>query len=563
MYSSLALAEARDRPEAWRQEYNQERPHGSLRNSTPCDFAEYAHLREAHNMRAPRILLAALLLIGMAAGPGAKAAKVAAVMAPLTFLSPACNDFDGQACSIRPETMQRFSELLAQAKAAGVQAVSVDVWWRLVEGRGDQQFDWRYYDQVFRAIRDAGLAIAPILSFHRCGGGPGDDCDFPLPDWIWSRFTPDLTGGDLRYESESGKVQSDALPPWASVRPGVLQQFREFMEAFAAQYGTAAGDFLEINLSLGPTGELRYPSYNASDGWIFPDRGNFQAYGILARQDFRRWALARFGGLAGVASRWGIPLSTEEQIRPPGGELPADGTRRAQAFVDRHDHVRTQYGRDFIDWYNESLAEHGRRLLLVAHQAFSGSLGSVPVAMKIPGVHWQMTCTDTPRIAEVAAGLVQTTLDLRPAREARADAYGYRRILDMVADVKRRTGRDIVLHFTALEMGNSASCDGASRGRGDTSMAEALVFWISEAADDRGILHRGENALACFRSWDRIENVFMFSNYSGLNFLRLTNSAFGRSTGRDPVPCEPWSDFERERYRDFIAACISASCRAP
>src|SRR3954466_4107596 len=131
-----------------------------------------------------RALLAALILMGLAAGQRTTAAGVASVMAPLTFLPPECAEFDNQACSIRPEAMQRFADLLKQAKDIGVQAVSVDVWWRLVEGRGDQQFDWRYYDQIFHAIRDEGLAIAPILSFHQCGGGPGDDCNFPLPDWI-------------------------------------------------------------------------------------------------------------------------------------------------------------------------------------------------------------------------------------------------------------------------------------------------------------------------------------------------------------------------------------------
>jgi len=38
----LSLADARDRLETWRQEYNEERPHGSLRNLTPRAFAEQA-----------------------------------------------------------------------------------------------------------------------------------------------------------------------------------------------------------------------------------------------------------------------------------------------------------------------------------------------------------------------------------------------------------------------------------------------------------------------------------------------------------------------------------------
>ena len=38
----LSLADARERLEAWRREYNSERPHSSLRNLTPRAFAEQA-----------------------------------------------------------------------------------------------------------------------------------------------------------------------------------------------------------------------------------------------------------------------------------------------------------------------------------------------------------------------------------------------------------------------------------------------------------------------------------------------------------------------------------------
>ncbi len=43
----LSLADARDWLEAWRRQYNQERPHGALRNLTPRAFAEQAqHARK-------------------------------------------------------------------------------------------------------------------------------------------------------------------------------------------------------------------------------------------------------------------------------------------------------------------------------------------------------------------------------------------------------------------------------------------------------------------------------------------------------------------------------------
>ncbi len=38
----LSLADARERLEAWRREYNEERPHGALRNLTPRAFTEQA-----------------------------------------------------------------------------------------------------------------------------------------------------------------------------------------------------------------------------------------------------------------------------------------------------------------------------------------------------------------------------------------------------------------------------------------------------------------------------------------------------------------------------------------
>ena len=443
---------------------------------------------------------------------------------------------------------QTFDALLQQAADIGVNAVTVDVWWGVVEGAGNQQFDWTYYDSVFQTIRDRGLKIVPIMSFHKCGGGPGDDCSIPMPGWLANHFNGvGLTADDLRYESETGNQLDDAIAPWATQHPAVLQQFTEFMQAFAQHFSGQAGDFVELNVSLGPTGELRYPAYNGNDGWNFPDRGNFQAYSNVAREQFRDWALTRFGGLSGVSSRWGIPLANADQIRPPGGELPP-GSRRAQSFVDTQAYRNSQYGRDFIDWYQESLVGHGKRVLLAADTAFGGAFGAIPLGMKIPGVHWQMKCTPHPRIAEITAGLVRTSFDLRPVDAARSDAFGYRSTMEMVDQVKQSAGRDVVLHFTALEMDNDPGCVG-------TSMAETLVFWISHGAADHGITHKGENALACVdgpepagspddRNWGRIENAFIHAPYRGFTLLRLVET-----------DCNPWQT-DRNDYANFISTYV-------
>ena len=57
-----------------------------------------------------------------------------------------------------------FRLQLAEAKQIGVDSVSVDVWWGLVEAKADQAFNWGYYDSIFADITQAGLKIVPIMS---------------------------------------------------------------------------------------------------------------------------------------------------------------------------------------------------------------------------------------------------------------------------------------------------------------------------------------------------------------------------------------------------------------
>jgi hypothetical protein len=125
--------------------------------------------------------------------------------------------------------------------------------------------------------------------------------------------------------------------------------------------------------------------------------------------------------------------------------------------------------------------------------------------------------------------------------------------MEMIAEVKRATHREVILHFTALEMDNDAHC-----GIG-TSMAEALVLWVSQAAEDRGITHRGENALGCVddpddprdsRTWEHIGKAFTRAAYSGFTFLRLTRQP-------DEWGCVAWKAGEQERYHAFIQHYVS------
>lgn len=428
-----------------------------------------------------------------------------------------------------------FRADLRTAAAYGLDGVSVDVWWGKVEAAGDQVFDWSYYDRIANEISAAGLEWIPILSFHKCGGNVGDDCNIPIPNWIWNHYTSQgISASDLRYKSEQGNESYEYVSLWAD--PWVVGEYAEFAAAFAARYQGRAGMIPEINVSLGPAGELRYPSYNSHDyGTGYPNRGALQSYSRLAIADFQNFALKRYGNLAGVNRAWGTQLTSPDQIRPPSD---------TNGFFSRGDQYTT-YGKDFFDWYNGALAQHGTRVLSAVAGSLGGSLASTDIGMKVPGVHWRMGHPTEARSAEMTAGLIRTSVDLSSS----GSGYGYRPLLQ---EVKRASlGRHrLVLHFTALEMGNENFAPQYSR-------AEDLVFWVAEAARGVGLPVKGENALSggvqSNFGWDKIENAVSWAGYRGLTVLRLENVT------RNSVGRERYSRFiQNFRSRERVPAGQSA-----
>lgn len=412
-----------------------------------------------------------------------------------------------------------FESQIQTAKEYGADAVSVDVWWGKVE-TNDQVFDWSYYDTMFSKIKAHGLKIVPILSFHQCGGNVGDTCNFPLPSWVWSKYQGQTLNGvtldanGLKYKSEQGNYSSETLQVWAD--PLVTNEYSAFATAFKNRYAsTYASDLQELNVSLGPAGELRYPSYNSHDtGTGYPTRGALQSYSPLAVASFRSAMLSKYGSLAGVNTAWGTSLTATSQITPP-----SDGT----GFFTSGSYRNITYGKDFVDWYNQSLVTHGKTVLDAVSAALGTSFGSTPLGYKVPGVHWAMTNPSYPRAAEVAAGLVQTSIDMN----ADATGHGYTRIINLAKQVS--TTRNVILHFTCLEMSNSYAAP-------NYSGAQDLVFWVANRAAALGVTIKGENALAggvaSNAGWDNIVNAFDYAPYTGLTVLRVSDVAGGLGMSR-------------------------------
>ena len=402
----------------------------------------------------------------------------------------------------------RYKANLAKAKNIGVVAVSTDIWWGLVEAEGDQQFDWSYYHQLSDEIIAAGLQWVPILSFHKCGGNVGDDCNIPLPTWLWETLAPQ-SHHQVQYKSELGNYSDEVVALWADDR--VKRQYQEFIADFKAQFTNKAKHIVEINISAGPAGELRYPAYNAHDSWTYPGRGFLQSYSADAIDDFQRYIQEKYSSLQQLNSAWGSQLASWHDISPPADFGGANG------FFDRQDYLTSRYGKDLIDWYNTALLNHGEFMLMLGHQQLDEAFHQIPLGIKIPGIHWLIGSPHLPRAAEVTTGLIRTSVDIN----ASADVRGYGPLFERLRQINQQFGeRPLVVHFTCLEMSNNNRAP-------EYSLPKDLVFWIGDGARTYGIALMGENALAGGithdNGWNNIADALQYSSYQGLTVLRVND----------------------------------------
>ena len=406
------------------------------------------------------------------------------------------------------EDWEAFSELLRIGKeVCRLDAITVDVWWGMVEAKGDAApgnapgqptFDWSYYDRVVECIEERGLQWVPILSLHSCGNNVGDNGVFiPLPPWLWDWLVQQSPDGkasmeDLRYTSGSGRTCPEYVSLWADDL--VVPQYRQFMEAFRDHFGSDR--IQEVNISCGPSGELRYPTYNRYDGGDFPKYGLLQCAGRMARED----------------------------CRTQTGKYPPEGT---DGFLSSGQYAQPD-GKRFLQWYQHRLLEHGARLMGLANEVFSTrGYATVPLGLKIPGIHWQtrVSAEGEPlrlrRFPEIVAGL--STED-----SCEQGVRSYSDLLGFLAEQLPERAVPYILHFTCVEKPNLYADP-----REGHSMAADLVEWVRRAAAAdpirSRILLKAENALSggiySPTQARRICETTGRDPFSGMTFLRLQDLA--------------------------------------
>ncbi|XP_009596880.1 beta-amylase 1, chloroplastic-like [Nicotiana tomentosiformis] len=348
---------------------------------------------------------------------------------------------------------------LQALKSAGVEGIMMDVWWGLVERDAPGEYNWGGYAELLEMAKKHGLKVQAVMSFHQCGGNVGDSCTIPLPRWVVEEMEKDP---DLAYTDQWGRrnyeyvsLGCDTLPVLKGRTP--VQCYSDFMRGFRDRFENLLGDtIVEIQVGMGPAGELRYPSYPEQDGtWKFPGIGAFQCYDKYMISSLKAAAEA-FG-----KPEWGHTGPTDAGHY---NNWPED----TNFFRKEGGGWDGQYGEFFLTWYSQMLLNHGERILQSAKAIFDDK--GVKISVKIAGIHWHYgTRSHAP---ELTAGYYNTRF-----------RDGYLPIAQMLA----RHGA--IFNFTCVEMRDHEQPQDAQ------CAPEKLVRQVALATQEAQVPLAGENAL--------------------------------------------------------------------
>lgn len=371
---------------------------------------------------------------------------------------------------------------LHQLKDGGVDGVMSDVWWGITEPEPNK-YNFDAYKSLVAIVKEAGLKLQLVTSFHACGGGVGDDCNIPLPAFV-------KQNNDIFYKDQDGNVDQDYVSLFADFQPVAsaggrtpLDMYSDWFKAFVEVFGSDLGATItEMQVGLGPAGELRFPAYQLRH-WKFCGVGAFQSYD--------KYALASLANASSEQKKpdfFGKPPSNagDYNSQPKDADFWQEG---------KSNNYASDYGKFFMGWYSGALERHAVSVLALARAAFPMT---TPLSMKIAGIHWWYNAPH--HAAELTAGYYNTNMN---------DAY--KNILVAVSDTK-----ELRVDFTCMEMRDreqSSSC---------ASSPESLVKQVQLAAKAEGRAFSGENALARYddTAYQQIESYK--SDLLSFTYLRLS-----------------------------------------
>mgnify|MGYP000663414806 CR=1 FL=1 len=397
----------------------------------------------------------------------------------------------------------KFETDLEKMKELGIQSISTHIWWSQVEHE-DNKFDWSYYKRLSQIIIDKGMKWSPIISFNSCSDKDEESCSIELPKWVWSKYKDNGSVEsieDLKFISSDGNTSEEFISFWATDL--VVTEYKDFIQSFSDNFQNKSSNILEIVISLGPSGELRYPIKNEKESML-------QAYSPLAKDSYKTFIKSKYKTIDNVNAAWNTQLETINDIQPPV----------SNDFFELES-VKSTYGKDFYDWYNTSLIEHGVIVLTTAIRVLNseGSLFlNTPIGAIIPGSLWSPE-PDAKRVSELNAGLIRSGDDIWAEGK---QASGYEHIVSGLKEAATLTKFEFLnIHLTSIEM-TSAKSD-----KGEIDSSNSLAFEISKLAKESnlGILGQNQsvNVLGSNQAWDNIWNAIQNANYTGLTIKTMND----------------------------------------
>ncbi|XP_043706602.1 beta-amylase [Telopea speciosissima] len=346
---------------------------------------------------------------------------------------------------------------LKELKSADVDGVMVDVWWGIIESKCPKQYNWSAYRSLFQLVQQCGLKLQAIMSFHQCGGNVGDVMNIPLPQWVLEIGESDP---DIFYTNRAGTRNKEYLTIGVDNQPlfggrTAIQVYSDYMKSFRENMWDflEEGLIIDIEVGLGPAGELRYPSYPQNQGWVFPGIGEFQCYDKYLKSEFKK-AVESVGH-----PEWELPDDAGEYNDKPG----------STEFFGPNGTYLTEKGKFFLTWYSNKLLIHGDQILDETNKVFLSC--KLKLAAKVSGIHWWYKAES--HAAELTSGYYNLN-----------DRDGYRCIARMLSR------HFAIFNFTCMEMRDSEQTAEAKSG------PEELVQQVLSGGWREEIEVAGENALS-------------------------------------------------------------------
>ncbi|KDP28061.1 hypothetical protein JCGZ_19469 [Jatropha curcas] len=354
---------------------------------------------------------------------------------------------------------QGIRQELSHMNSLEIDGVIVECWWGIAEAWSPQKYVWSGYRELFNIIREYKLKLQVVMAFHEYGGTDSGGVLIPLPQWV---LEIGKENQDIFFTDREGRRNTECLS-WGIDKERVLkgrtgiEVYFDFMRSFRMEFDDlfTEGIITAIEIGLGASGELKYPSFPERMGWRYPGIGEFQCYDKYLQQSLRIAAKLR------GHSFWarGPDNAGHYNSRP----------HETGFFCERGDYD-SYFGRFFLHWYAQTLIDHADNVLSLASLAFEDT----KIIVKIPAVYWWYRTAS--HAAELTAGYHNPT-----------NHDGYATVFDLLKK------HSVTMKFacSGLQIPSQES---------DEALAdpEGLSWQVLNSAWDRGLTVSGVNMLSCY-----------------------------------------------------------------